>query len=615
MFRSILSLLIGGMLSLATAFAQPDTLWTQTYGGSGEEKGWSVQQTTDGGFIITGDTYTYGAGISDVYLIKTDSSGDTLWTKTFGGSLWEHSYSVQQTLDGGYIIAGSTQSFSAGFEDFYLIKTDSLGNEVWSQVFGGGGGDDGRYVRQTSDGGYVMTGRTMSYGAGYYDVWLIKTDESGNLIWSQTYGGGDADEAWSVQQTSDGGYIIAGSTVSYGAGSEDVYLIKTDESGNQIWSQTFGGSNVDNGYGVVQTSDGYYLVTGYTRSFGAGYADLYLIKTDESGNPIWEQTFGGSAWEEGFCVQQTSDGNYIIVGCTFSYGVGAGDVYLIKTDESGNQIWSQTFGGTGQERGYCVQQISGEGYVIAGYTGVYPAYDVYLICLEPEGGNPEVSISLTPLVTPIQIPATGGSFDFNIMVTNNEVTPVTFSAWTDVTLPNSAIYGPILGPVELTLSAGASIDRDRTQAVPANAPAGMYTYNAYVGDNLGIIWEDDYFEFEKLTVGDGFPIGDWASYGEEFGNIGGGSTPALRSEYTLMSTHPNPFNPSTVISYQLAAISQVNLAVYDIAGKKVAELVDGWRNPGLHEVTFDATALASGVYLYRLDAGEFQAQGKMLLVK
>jgi hypothetical protein len=353
--------------------------WFKTFGGSNDDWGISVQQTSDGGFILVGYTASFGAGGPDVWLIKTDADGNKLWDRTFGGRGSDYGYSVQQTSDGGFIIVGATAYLGAG--DVWLIKTDANGNKQWDRTFGGGNLDEGISVQQTRDGGFILVGYTTSFGAGGFDVWLIKTDADGNKLWEKTFGGSGRDWGSSVQQTSDGGFILVGYTTSFGAGEGDVWLIKTDANGNKQWDRTFGGSDWDEGRSVQQTSDGGFIIVGWTWSFGAG--DVWLIKTDANGNKQWDRTFGGSDWDWGFSVQQTSDGGFIIVGATRSFG--ARDVWLIKTDANGNKQWDRTFGGSDWDWGFSVQQTSDGGFIIVGATRSFGAgdYDVLLIKSRP----------------------------------------------------------------------------------------------------------------------------------------------------------------------------------------------------------------------------------------
>jgi hypothetical protein len=386
--KYLLKLSLVFVFGIVGLFAQaPDTAWTRTYGGTDYDNGYSVQQTSDGGYIVVGYTRSYGAGGVDVYLIKTNVSGDTLWTRTYGGTDYDNGYSVQQTSDGGYIVVGGTYSYGAGSGDVYLVKTNASGDTLWTKTYGGTDYDYGNSVQRTIDGGYIVAGGTYSYG-GESDVYLIKTNASGGTLWTRTYGGIYIDIGYSVWQTTDGGYIIAGGTNSYGMGAGDVYLVKTNASGDALWIRTYGGAGSDYGYSVQQTTDGGYIVAGYTESYGEG-GDVYLIKTNASGDTLWTKTYGGDSSDYGNSVQQTSDRGYIIAGYTESYGAGYRDIYLIKTDSLGDTAYTKTYGGTDYDNGNSIQQTTDGGYIVAGYTQSYGTGggDVYLTKIKPEGSG------------------------------------------------------------------------------------------------------------------------------------------------------------------------------------------------------------------------------------
>jgi hypothetical protein len=487
--KNLSLLFIAFLFTQFTSLAQaPDTLWTKTFGGSDSDWGFSVQQTTDGGYIVTGETCSFGAGDNDVWLIKTNASGDTLWTKTFGGSDIDVGYSVQQTTDGGYIITGST--FGAGVSDVWLIKTDDSGDTLWTKTFGGSDSEWGRSVQQTTDGGYIITGMTRSFGAGDRDVWLIKTDNSGDTLWTKTFGGSDGEGGHSVQQTTDGGYIITGSTQK--ASGSDVLLIKTDASGDTLWIKTFDGYHtfdgnqtfdvqVDCGYSVQQTNDGGYIITGFTGwDYGfSGYSNVWLIKTDASGDTLWTKTFGSGS---GHSVQQTTDGGFIIAA-EKDYGIYQSyDAWLIKTDNSGDTLWTKTFGGSGMDMGHSVQQTNDGGYILTGGTVINNG-DVWLIKTAPDPSKVEQNIDMIPL------------------------------------------------------------------------------------------------------------------------------------DFSLYQNFPNPFNPTTKIKYSIPKLSNVTIKVFDILGNEIETLVNEVKPTGTYEITWYAEGLPSGVYVYRLQAGEYADVKKMVLLK
>jgi hypothetical protein len=339
---------------------------------------------------VAGYTWSFGVGDGDILLIKTNAIGDRIWAKTYGGTYWDVAFSVQQTSGGGYIVAGYTGSFGVSGNDILLIKMDEYGNVDWAKTYGGTYNERAFSVQQTSGGGYIVAGYTTSFGAGADDIFLIKTDENGNVQWAKTYGGTDWDVAFSVQQTSGGGYIVAGYTGSWP--NYDLFLIKTDADGNIQWAKTYGGTDWDYASSVQQTSDGGYIVAGTTWSFGAG-GDILLIKTDADGNVEWAKTYGGTDYDEAFSVQQTSDGGYIVVGETWSFGAG-GDILLIKTDADGNVEWAKIYRGTDWDGASSVQQTSDGGYIVAGATWSFSAgaEDIFLIKTDENGDIGSCSI-------------------------------------------------------------------------------------------------------------------------------------------------------------------------------------------------------------------------------
>ena len=360
--------------------------WTNTYGGSDTDIGYDGQQTNDGGYIITGQTYSFGSLQGDVWLIKTDSLGDSLWSKTFDDNIVGNSgKSVQQTTDGGYIIAGNKGNFSNA--NGWLIKTDSQGDTMWTKIQ-----EDGAFhsVQQTSDGGYIVTGTHTA------KLFLARVNSSGAFVWSKTYNLSPYGHCgYSVQQTADGYIIVGYAGIYHFTGQQsDLYLVKTDVMGNLVWEKTYGGSGQgqdDWGKSVQQTTDGGYIITGYTKSFG-GYGQVWLLKTDNQGDTLWTKTFGGNKDDGGLSVQQTIDGGYIVSGFKESETIGqwimlgsgqSGDLWVIKTDSVGDTLWTKTYGGTGGDRGYFVQQTSDNGYVVGGDMG-YSNSNVCLIKIEPE---------------------------------------------------------------------------------------------------------------------------------------------------------------------------------------------------------------------------------------
>ena len=348
--------------------------WNRTYGTSVKDSGSFVQPTKDGGFVFVGEVGFRSDDLwsGDIWLVKTNEMGDIRWDKTFGGHGRDFAYMVQETIDGGFIIVGFTQSVDPGNRDIWLIKTDSEGNAQWDKTFGGAGWDAGHAVRQLDDGGYVILGYTCSQGDADCDMWLIRTDSQGTIVWDRIFGGpapdNSGDGSAPLDLTDDGGFILIGSTESFGAGASDIWLIKTDSQGNKEWDRTYGGTNRDHGLAAQQTQDGGYILTGMSYPGVSRYADLRVMKTDATGTLEWNRSLGGEYVDVGRSVQELAGGGYILLGSTSLRSVNEADVWLIKMDREGNILWEKTFGGPEHDVGLSVQQTPDAGYVLLGGT-------------------------------------------------------------------------------------------------------------------------------------------------------------------------------------------------------------------------------------------------------
>jgi hypothetical protein len=366
----------------------PSPHFCKAIGGEKDDWSYCLIQTSDGGYAIAGVTQSFGAGGLDAYVVKLDANGNLQWTKTIGRPESEGGNSLIQTSDGGYAIAGATNSFGAGYTDVYVVKLDANGNLQWTKTIGGKKEDVGFSLIQTSDGGYAIAGATTSFGAGYADVYVIKLDANGNLQWAKTIGGPGDETGNSLIQTSDGGYAIAGFTSSFGAGGLDAYVVKLDANGNLQWTKTIGGKKEDLGLSLIQTSDGGYAIAGATYSFGAGEADVYVVKLDANGNLLWTKTIGGPESDGGFSLIQTSDGGYAIAGATNPFGAEYTDIYVVKLDANGKPQWTKTIGAKNENliKSSIIQTPDGS-YVIAGTTRSFGAggADVYVVKLDKNG--------------------------------------------------------------------------------------------------------------------------------------------------------------------------------------------------------------------------------------
>jgi uncharacterized delta-60 repeat protein len=333
-----------------TSFLSLNAQWARTYGGSDDDLALSIQQTSDGGYIVAG-----GAGCTwyssnflryfvdyDFWVLKLTSVGEIEWQRIYGiygAEKDDMVSSIQQTSDGGYIVTGYTESFDADIFDFdlWVLKLSPAGDIEWQRIYGGDRPEKvSSIIRQTSDGGYIFACSTFSFGAGHHDFWVLKLTSLGEIEWQRTYGGSNNDKAYSIQQASDGGYIVAGETKPFGAGNKDILVLKLASDGNIEWQKTYVGNYTDEAYSIQQASDGGYIVAGETQSFGAGNGDIWILKLASDGTIKWQKTYGGTQSDEASSIQQTSDGGYIVAGSTDSYGAGERDFLVLKLSSNGD---------------------------------------------------------------------------------------------------------------------------------------------------------------------------------------------------------------------------------------------------------------------------------------
>jgi len=361
------------IFSLFVIFVCPNfaQTWFRHYGGTSDDYGKSIQQTSDGGYIVAGETESFTYGNADFAIYKLNSSGNKVWFKHYGGSDWEEAFSIQQTSDGGYIVAGYTGSYTYGYDDFAIYKLNSSGNKTWFKHYGGTDFDSARSIQQTSDGGYIVAGDTTSYTHGGYDFAIYKLNSSGNKVWFKHYGGSQDDHGHSIQQTSDGGYIVGGRTESFTYGGMDFAIYKLNSNGNKIWFKHYGGMSNEWGRSIQQTSDGGYIVAGYTESYTYGNYDFAVYKLNSSGNKVWFKHYGGTSHDHSWSIQQTSDGGYVVAGESYSYSYGLYDFAIYKLNSLGNKIWFKHYGGTAWEVATSIQQTTDGGYVVTGRTDSY----------------------------------------------------------------------------------------------------------------------------------------------------------------------------------------------------------------------------------------------------
>ncbi|MFX1517309.1 MAG: hypothetical protein ACFFC6_13480 [Promethearchaeota archaeon] len=376
--------------------------YQKTFGGVHRDGAYSLIQTSVDGFILAGFTRSDGAGNSDSWRVKTDANGEMLWNRTYGGPENDKARTVIQTNDGGFLVVGSTFSYGNGGEDVWLIKTDSNGLVLWNRTYGGTHLDIVRSMIQTIDGGFVLAGFTIKWldlaglGNGGADIWIMKIDTRGNLQWNHTYHGGKDERIYSIIQTLEGGFALAGRTTVTGDFNSEIWLVKTDAFGQIEWNQTYQGVEDEWVYSLIQTSDKGFILAGINQTQFSSESDIVILKTNAYGNVIWSKTYGngGSSNECTYNLLQTPDGGFAFAGYIKLYGTSRSDVLFTKIDKNGVVEWIQIIGEEEPELAYSLLDTSDGGFAIAGISEASDMGegDMWLLKTHPLSGV----ISLAP---------------------------------------------------------------------------------------------------------------------------------------------------------------------------------------------------------------------------
>lgn len=371
------ALFFEGVFMGVSAEIELETIYNNTYGGIGSDVASFAVETSDNGFLIIGNTMSYGAGDWDIWILKVDQDGAPLWNKTYGTNASERSHYIIQTDDGNYLIAARTNVRRGGDFDLLLLKVDPEGDLIWNRTMGGTGDEWMWEIKQTSDHGYALVGRTNSYGAGSNDYWLLKVDENGGTLLNKTFGGIEDERARSLLITEDGGYLVLGWSGTYSHGMLDFWLVKTDQNGVIQWNNSYGGLENERGVSIEPIDDGYVLA-GSTNSFSEGGSDGYFLEIDEEGKMIWNRTYGGAGLESIHFILQSQSG-YALVGLTDSFGAGDRDIYIILTDRVGNPLLEKTYGGPGFDGlGFGIKTKNGD-LLVGGSTATNSSADDFLV--------------------------------------------------------------------------------------------------------------------------------------------------------------------------------------------------------------------------------------------
>ena len=593
-------------LTVAAAFAQPnpDTLWTARIGGSGIDYCHAIQQTADGGYILAGQTNSYGDHAADAYAVKLDTAGNLQWYGTYGAyseNSTNQFTAVRQTSDQGYILAGVVST--GNWFDMYVVKTYDDGDTVWTRIF-----NDPHAVidvwpfgvLQTSDGGYLIAGYAASALPTHSYICLIKTSANGDTVWTRFMRERESiafESCEDIVPASDGGYVLVGHRNVEGSNNVDALLMKITETGGVEWGHFYGDEGYEVFHSVAQTADGGYILAGESYVDTAQSIDMYVVRVTSSGDTLWTRRFGGNSVDVAKSVYETEDG-FIVGGKTRSYGAGNDDFYLMKLDANGEQLWSRTYGGSDYDWCDDMQRTSDGGYILGGSTGSFGAlgYDVYVVKTGQDGAGGSCPL-LCADAYPIAVGDTVNQCSFHEHGEQH---------WFQIQLPAGLYRCQLNGfgdPADYDLYSYPSC-ADPIPSECSSYAIGPEDFTCEITDNVEL-----YVKAEAYA-------GPYGSYWLLISHVESAAEKEMRlpTEFAL-SAFPNPFNPVTRIVFVLPRTAPVRLSVYDISGRLVQTLLDTRVEAGRHEVNFDGQALPSGIYFVQMRTESFMQTHKLVLLK
>ncbi len=614
----------------------PDSLWTIHFGEDEySEEARAVVEISDG-FVIAGSIDKNTTKQTDIYLLKVDLSGNKVWSKTYGGGARDQAYDLKQTNDGGFVVLGTGWAQEEIEEKIWLLKIDSEGDTLWTKHFGGLGSETAYCVQQTTDNGYIITGVYQPPGIGPgYELYLIKTDENGDLKWEETYGDTYHNYGHSVQQTIDGGYIIAGHTYRDNSGDDcDIWLVKVDSEGGFTWSETYSFPNRDYGYVVLESQnyDGYYVI-GSTQKH-AVLPTAYILKTNTKGLLEWWQYYGGPGTEYAYTASFDYDGDILVSGYSYEEGIIDAQVFLMKASANdGDLIWYKNFGYLINEYVFDMIPTSDYAYVVVGNTnwvGNMPEKIIIMKFGEYDYGR--INIAETDIGAPID---DFQSAQDTIIVDIEADVIVGVSVWIDTVLHEST------GDLIFTLAHNGLLDTIINRV--GEDGKNFLETKLYDASDLALIkgvapFSRGYKPHSPLAIFSGMdPNGMWILKIEDLASnksslsttgqlnawgldliIDGASgieQMHIESEkgFSLHNNFPNPFGDQTKIGFTISETEKVLIEVFDIKGQKVSTLLNKKMPAGLHEITWLAKNYPEGVYLLKMTIENNSAIQKMII--